>query len=361
MYRFCLHAVACLLFVAGAFIGCRPSAMSEPIDTGENKDSVLTPDPYEPVVDSTQKWQVTGDYSEDISLALPSPWNIVKVGVRVGDDIEFVMHDLVDGKRKIYLVIEYTDTISSFEYHYLPVCWQQVQAGEMLADTISAYTVRLMRTLSMMGADVTFVQLSRNISNGLLWHSDADQLSLSKSMSDNLAGWKNQCLYIRMAVEAIKGVYPQAKIVLQTNRLGYTTAVQNQLSNLLNNWNNLSVDYDVLSLSYNPAKQGGLDVLESALSAIDKGQINGKEIHFETCFPCDVLPTEYYGLSSKNVGYSYSRDGQRQYLKDCYALVNRYFPICEDMKCGYFIYRYASSLDCFQLMETSYLLNIENE
>lgn len=359
MYRVCLHAVACLLFVAGVFIGCRPSGMTEPINPGEEKDSVLTPDPDGPVADPTQKWQVTGDYSENISLALPSPWNIVKVGVKVGDDVEFVMRDLVDSGRKIYLVIEYTDTISSPDYHYLPECWQGTPGGKILADTVSAYTMRVMRMLSSMGADLEYVQLSRNISTGLLWHSDADQLFLSKPLSENMVGWENQCLYIRRAVEAIKGVYPHAKIVLQTNRLSNTTTVQKQLSNLLDNWSLLSVEYDVLSLFYNPTKQGGLDVLESALLSIDKGQINGKEIHFETCFPGDPLSGDY--LSEKKVGYPYSREGQRQYLKDCYALVTRYFPVCEDMKYGYFIYRYASSLDNFQLKETGYLLNIEKE
>lgn len=347
-----------VVVVLFAGVGCRPHSVNEPnkpinstdsIPEGSS-DSIEKPDP-----EGSGSLLYTGDYTENVSLGRVAPWNMVKFGIRVGDDVDSILQQLSNTACTLYLVLEYTDVTSSADMHYVPACWQKVSAGEDMADTIYAYTKRVLEHMD--DSRVAYVQISRCVSNGLIWYSSDDILSLSQPISSNIQGWKNQSMYLNAASKAIREQCPAAKIVLQTDRMGSTEPLHRQLSNLVDYWKQLQVDYDALSIYYAPIIKGPLSALESTFLALDFEALDGKSLHVETFYPCKALPDEQDGFSEGKLGYPYSTSGQKQFLLDCKELIASYLTDMKSSDGCCFIYRYAASEDCFQLKNVNCMLN----
>lgn len=341
------------MMVALCFFSCRKPLSEEPnLPTNPQDSVVVTPDPVVP--------QVAYDFTEDLSRARFSSASLIKFGIRVGDKPDSLMQILSSsiGDRtevETYLVMEYTDTISSADYHYLPACWRDVPAEQDLADTVYQYTRNVLEACIASGGSSTirYVQLSRCISLGFLWHTEADMLRPSKPLLANDQRSINQASYLKAAIRAIRELCPDAKIVLQTDRVGETDGLHNQLVNLINYWSELGVDYDVLSLYYNPVKhRDAISGLESALSDA-LFQLCMEEstwsVHLETFYPAEEFPDDY--LSSDKVGYNYSSGGQYLYL----TAARDVFQSILGNRASCFIYRYGASSDSFQLCPENYL------
>lgn len=319
---------------------------------------------------NTPSFLYVGDYTEDLSAIVSSPFDIARIGIRVGDNMDSV------GERG-FLLLEFTDTTSAVDYHYLPACWRDVPAGQPLADTVYQYTQRVMQSLAPIGekgaegGKGAYVQISRDISHGLLWHTVADQLVLTKPMSANPTAWQNQALYIKAAIRAIRECCPEAKIVLQTSKLGSTESLHEQLPRLISNWAELGIDYDVLSFYVAPAIRSDLTQFESgltslfnsgSLSTFDFGLLSGKEFHFETFYPCTEPPAELGCRTASKAGYSYTPSGQRDYLRDWKNIITKSLALFgervpEGRVRGCFIYRHATSPSYFRLYDYNYLAN----
>lgn len=335
MTRTYLRILLLTLCAMCVWTGCRPTVADDPQSPNDSQDTLAS-------------WKITGDYTENPFLANTASWDVIKLGVKVGDNLDSLMSVLGESTPVLYLVLEYTDRVSSADYHYLPSCWQDVPATE-LTDTVAAYTANVLQQIRSLGVNVAYVQLSRNISNGFLWSTSDDMLYPSQLMSKNQDGWLRFGQYLSAAGNAVRMVYPKAKIVLQTDLLGSGTSYQQSLFNLLNNWEILGVKYDALSFFYNPVIQGGLSELTNAFAAFDRTVLANRELHFETCYPSSALSEDVGALSWEKVGYPYSSFGQQRYLNDCFELLTKTFPMAENM--GYFIYRYASSMDNYQLTD----------
>lgn len=348
-----------VVVVLFAGVGCRPHSVNEPnkpinstdsIPEGSS-DSIGKPEPD----GSGLLMFCTGDYTENVSLGRVAPWNMVKFGIRVGDDVDSILQQLSNTECKLYLVLEYTDVTSSADMHYVPACWQKVSAGEAMADTIYGYTKRVLKLVDI--SRVEFVQISRCVSSGLMWYSDDDILFPSQPLLSNFQGWKTQSMYLNAASKAIREVCPAAKIVLQTDKMGATESLHRQMSNLLDYWKQLQVDYDVLSIYYAPIYKGALSVLESTFQALDFETLDGRNVHIETFYPCDNLPEVLCAYSADKLGYPYSKSGQKQFLLDCKELITSYLTEMKSSGGCCFIYRYAASEDCFQLKDVKCMLN----
>ena len=355
MYRI----VVCLFFMVFAMIGCRPHSVNEPNRPLNPNDSVPagsldTTNANEPI-DSLPLLFCTGDYTENVSLGGFAPCNMVKLGIRVGDDVDSILQQLSNTECALYLVLEYADVTSSADLHFVPDCWQKVTAGEAMADTIYGYTKRVLKLVDI--SRVEFVQISRCVSSGLMWYSDDDILSPSQPLLSNFQGWKTQSMYLNAASKAIREVGPAAKIVLQTDKMGATESLHRQMSNLVDYWKQLQVDYDVLSIYYAPIYKGALSVLESTFQALDFETLDGRNVHIETFYPCDNLPEVLGAYSADKLGYPYSKSGQKQFLLDCKELTASYLANAKCTDTCYFIYRYAASGDYFQLKNADCLLN----
>jgi len=318
--------------------------------------------------DTALSWLYMGDYTDDLSSVATAPFDIVRIGIRVGDDLASLMQNLsssLEDTTRVGYVLEFTDTTSSVDYHYLPACWRDVSAGQVLADTVYQYSKR---TLSGLPASIQYVQISRDISHGLLWHSEKDQLVLTKPMSADSSAWQNQALYIKAAIRAIREICPEARIVLQTSKVGSTESLHEQLPRLINNWAELGIDYDVLSFYVAPAIHSSLVDFENGLSAFDFSLVADKELHFETFYPCSSdIPEDVFVRSASKAGYSYTSSGQRDYLLAWKTVINsrlcafrlsaRTSKVSVSNTPVALIYRHATSPSYFRLYDYQYLIN----
>lgn len=306
-------------------------------------------EPAPPTTDSASLVCI-GDFTEHPAAASLTASSLVCVGIPVRND--FVASDaefraLADGSRSLYLVLEYTDTVSSSYCHRLPACWQAVPPGQPLADTVYAYTCRVLQSLAT--CHLPFVQLSRCIQNGFLWASDTDFLYPGRPLTDNPDGWHHQALYLNAAVRAVRETLPDAQIVLQVDRIGASESMCRQLTNTLAYWNQLGVEYDVLSLFFSPVQQGRLDQLSASLSALGlngnallSGPLSGR-LHLAACYPAAPLPDQLGYLPESRCDYPFSPAGQTAFLEALRAMLPPAFT--------HLVYRYASSYDAFQLFD----------
>lgn len=307
---------------------------------------------------------LAGDYTENMALAASAPWPVVRVGLRVGDNVDSLMTLVMPGVKDCYLVLEYLDTLGSASYHYVPSCWADVPHGQPLADSVYAYTRRtLLRVLATSvatppAAAIRYVQLGRCVSGGLLWHEESDQLLPARPMEGYELAWRNQSIYLKAASRAVREVCPGAKIVLHHDRVGETESIRKQMSNLLAYWSLLGIDYDVLALAFNPLKcEPALSALEYSLTDEEfRAWVNnvGVQLHLETFYPCRDLPSELTYLSETKVGYPYSYAGQKQYLEAVCALLKTCREQYALPVCG-LIYRYCAPNPYFQLFDYNFL------
>lgn len=342
------------LSAAGMLLSCRSANSDEPNSPSEEISSQF----------SSKPMLLVGDYTENVALAASAPWPTVRVGLCVEDDVDSLMSLVMPGTKDCYLVLEYLDTIGSVTYHYVPSCWADVPHGQPLADSVYAYTRRtLLRVLETSvstppAAAIRYVQLGRCVSGGLLWRDASDQLFPGRPMEGYEQAWHNQALYFGAATRAVRELCPGAKIVLHTNRLGLTESLHRQMANLIAYWSLLGLDYDVLTLAFNPLKHDvALSVLESVVSDVDFRtwvHATGVELHLETFYPCHDLPSDFGYLSGTKVGYPYSSAGQKQYLEEVCSLLQT----CREQYalpfCG-LIYRYCASNEYYQLFDYNFL------
>lgn len=331
------HCCLCLLFVLVLLMAaCRPQNIPEDKQTSETEtsDPPSIPTQEEPSVENVS-FSYVCDFTENIAYTASSPWDTVKFGVCVGDNVDSVCQ-ILDCRKNVYLVLELADTITDDSHHYLPACWMDVPVGQPLADSVFAYTLRTLRQFEKNHVQVQYVQLSRCISNGIFWRTNEDILLPAKEMANNAEGWRNFALYLNAAACAVREVFPQAKIVLQTDRFGTSESIHLQLQNLLIYWAKLGVDYDVLSMYYNPFERGSLNNVKSSLDEFDFELIETKSLHFETFYPCSAVP-DGMGLAWDKIGYLYTSAGQKQYLQAVRDLLRSVVP----RKSITLIYRYA--------------------
>jgi len=349
------------VWTSGCLFSCSRPSSDEPDLSGDST-TEITPG------DTALSWLYMGDYTEDISSVASSPYDVVRIGVLVEDELASMMQNLsssLEDTTKVGYILEFTDTTSAIDYHYLPTCWRDVPAGQVLADTVYQYTKR---TLSGLPASIQYVQISRDISHGLLWHSEKDQLVLTKPMSADSSAWQNQALYIKAAIRAIREVCPETRIVLQTSKVGSTESLHEQLPRLINNWAELGIDYDVLSFYVAPAIHSSLVDFENGLSAFDFNLVADKELHFETFYPCSSdIPEDVFVRSASKAGYPYTSLGQRDYLQAWKTVINnrlaafkrseRTSKVSASNTPVVLIYRHATSPSYFRLCDYQYLVN----
>lgn len=205
----------------------------------------------------------------------------------------------------LMLDFHYSDTWADPAKQWTPKAWGAL-TDDQLYQKIYDYTKESLQTLADNGVVPEFIQPGNEISYGMLWGTEGTPESqLKKTFMGSDANWKRLATLLNQAIKACKEECPDAKIVLHTERVAQPD-VQN---NFYKKIEELSVNYDIIGLSYYPYFHGNLSVLEKALSALEKDFPSKNIMIVETGYP---YAWEVPGTTEK-VDYPYSEEGQNEF------------------------------------------------
>lgn len=153
-----------------------------------------------------------------------------------------------------------------------------------------------------------FIQPGNEISYGMLWGPEGTSAANQKKCtSGSSANWDRFGTLLRNAIKACREVCPDAKIIIHTERVANVKVQKN-----FYDWMKaLAVDYDIIGLSYYPYFHGKLNVLETAISDLEKNYPEKNIMVVETGYP---LKWEVPG-TDKEVDYPYTDAGQNQFAE----------------------------------------------
>ena len=139
---------------------------------------------------------------------------------------------------KVLIDFHYSDSWADPGQQTVPLLWQGNDADEMAA-AVKAHTQEVLQALKVAGVDVAWVQVGNEVTNGMLWDS-------GKVSGSNAGQFVN---YFRAGREAVKAVYPDAKVILHLDN-GWKLETLNWFLTMMKSH---SLDYDILGLSLYPS------------------------------------------------------------------------------------------------------------
>lgn len=212
------------------------------------------------------------------------------------------------------LDFHYSDTWVDATHIQAPSAWKGV-SDAMMADSVSAYTHRVLQTLKAEGATPDLVQVGNEIMYGLC----GIQVHPYDQSGDN---WNGYLGLLHAGCNAVREECPDAQIIIHTDRptnTGYNSYYYNKLKNA-------NVDFDIIGLSYYPFWHGYLNAAQVAEKS-DKNNLVNAIKNLKTLFPTKRVHIvecayNFQWWPSSGVNYD-TRDawpcsvaGQYQFVKD---------------------------------------------
>ncbi len=170
------------------------------------------------------------------------------------------------------LDFHYSDTWVDATHIQAPAAWKGASDAAM-ADSVAAYTRRVLTTLKAAGATPDLVQVGNEIMYGLC----GIQVHPYDKAGDNWTGYLG---LLHAGCNAVREVCPNAQIIIHTDRpsnTGYNSYYYNKLVQ-----DNL--DFDIIGLSYYPFWHGYLNS-EQVADKTDKNNLVNSLKNLKTLFP----------------------------------------------------------------------------
>ena len=170
------------------------------------------------------------------------------------------------------LDFHYSDTWVDATHIQAPSVWKGISDAAM-ADSVSAYTHRVLQTLKAAGATPDLVQVGNEIMYGLC----GIQVHPYNNAGDN---WDGYLGLLHAGCNAVREECPDAQIIIHTDRptdTGYNSYYYNKLKNA-------NVDFDIIGLSYYPFWHGYLNA-EQVADKSDKNNLVNAINNLKTLFP----------------------------------------------------------------------------
>ncbi len=140
----------------------------------------------------------------------------------------------------LLLDIHYSDYWADPSKQTIPHLWKDAKP-ESLADSVYAYTTRVLGAFKAKGVVPNMIQVGNEITYGMLW-----PVGRIHPMKDD--NWDTLCQLLSKGCKACREVYPDAKIVIHTERAGEWNMTKSFYSHL----QKYGIDYDIIGLSYYP-------------------------------------------------------------------------------------------------------------
>lgn len=212
------------------------------------------------------------------------------------------------------LDFHYSDTWVDATHIQAPSAWKGV-SDAMMADSVSAYTHRVLQTLKAEGATPDLVQVGNEIMYGLC----GIQVHPYNKPEDN---WDGYLGLLHAGCNAVREECPDAQIIIHTDRptnTGYNSYYYNKLKNA-------NVDFDIIGLSYYPFWHGYINAAQVANKS-DKNNLVNAIKNLKTLFPTKrvhIVECAYNFQWWPSSGVNYdtrgtwpcSVAGQYQFVKD---------------------------------------------
>jgi len=143
---------------------------------------------------------------------------------------------------RLLIDFHYSDAWADPGKQNVPAAWKGKGAAEMAA-AVKAHTQEVLQALKAQGADVAWVQTGNEVTAGMLWES-------GRVAGSSIGQFVN---YFHAGREAVRAVYPQAKVILHLDN-GWNADTLNWFLTLMKGH---SLDYDILGLSLYPSYWSG--------------------------------------------------------------------------------------------------------
>ncbi len=236
-------------------------------------------------------------------------------------DMEYILplcRRIKDAGYALMLDFHYSDTWADPTKQWTPAQWAGL-ADSQLCERIYSYTRETLQTLADAGATPDFIQTGNEISYGMLWGPvGTPEAQQKRTYMGSDANWQRLGQLLSNAIRACREVCPSARVILHTERVADTAVMNNFYSQM----RDMSVDYDIIGLSYYPYWHGGLSVLRNALDQLTRN-FPGREIMIvETGYSYKwAVPGTTFDLTGT---YPYSDAGQAKFADDLVALLAGY-------------------------------------
>ncbi len=113
---------------------------------------------------------------------------------------------------RLMIDFHYSDTWADPSKQGVPSAWKNCSFEEMKL-AIANHTKDILSALKARGVDVEWVQVGNETTDGMLWNND--DKTLTGKASDNMA---NFAAYVTAGYDAVKSVYPGAKVVVHLDK-----------------------------------------------------------------------------------------------------------------------------------------------
>lgn len=212
------------------------------------------------------------------------------------------------------LDFHYSDTWVDATHIQAPSVWKGISDAAM-ADSVSAYTHRVLQTLKAAGATPDLVQVGNEIMYGLC--------DIKIHPNDTVNGnWNGYLGLLKAGCNTVRELCPEAKIIIHTDRPTNATYNFKYYNKLRKN----GVDFDIIGLSYYPFWHGYLTSEQvkdkqdknNLVRAIDylKSQFPEKEVHIVECaYNFQWWPSSGVNYDTRDA-WPCSVAGQYRFVKD---------------------------------------------
>ena len=236
--------------------------------------------------DGIKFYNKNGEAQECMSLLRDLGTNSIRLRVWVNPDGGWCGKDDVVAKAsraqqlgfRIMIDFHYSDTWADPSNQTVPTAWKGYTA-EQMKQAVADHTKEVLSALKDKGVtNVEWVQVGNETPDGMLWNDDnTDEAKAVTGRASKNA--KNFAAYELAGYNAVKAVYPQAKVVVhidQGNKLDRFTWIFDQLKNNGGKW-------DVIGMSLYPEDNDWQTLTDNCLSNIKT--LSGK-------YNCNVVVSE---------------------------------------------------------------------
>lgn len=251
-------------------------------------------------VDPKQK---TPDYTSTDYAVCQDLAYVKALGKRIKDAGAYFMLDF-----------HYSDSWVDAGHIQAPAAWKGL-SDDLMADSLGAYTHRVLQALKAAGATPDLVQVGNEIMYGLC---DMKVAPYDKSGLN----WTGYLGLLRSGCNAVREECPQAQIIIHTDRPSNTGYNKYYYQKLVDN----NVDFDIIGLSYYPFWHGYL-TSEQVKSKSDKNHLvkalnqlatdfPAKRVHIVECaYNFQYWPTKGVNYDTQDA-WPCSVEGQYNFVKD---------------------------------------------
>ena len=160
---------------------------------------------------------------------------------------------------RLMIDFHYSDTWADPAHQTVPAAWQGY-TFEPMKQAVSSHTTEVLKALKDRGvSNVEWVQVGNETRDGMLWNDD--DVNVTGRCSKNAS---NFSAYITAGYDAVKAVYPQAKVIVhidEGNNLGRYTWIFDELKNHGGKW-------DVIGMSLYPEDDNWTELTDNCLANI---------------------------------------------------------------------------------------------